>query len=97
MFSYAVPHPTRELFHLYYQVVEADYFKALNFTLDYYDTEKKTFDKKAIKRAIKKIESNSKNNYPNFHPNTSVLDFSTRANFANSFLKMVKVLDLTKN
>ena len=96
MFSYAVPFPTRELFHLYYQIVEADYFKALGFTLDYYDSEKKTFDKKAIKRAIKKIESNNKNSYPDFHPDTSTLDFSTLANFANSFLKMVKVLDLTK-
>ena len=96
MFNFAAPHPDRELFHLYYQIVETDYFKDLGYTLNYYDSEKNTFDKKAIKRAINDIKDNNEELYGRMNPDKSLLKFDTLTNFAKSFLIMVRNLDLTK-
>ncbi len=96
MFNFAVPRPDRELFHLYYQILEADYFKNLGYTLNYYDSEKKIFDKKAIKRAIRDIVKNNETLYSKMDPDKNLLQFDTLTNFAKSFLLMVKKLDLTK-
>jgi hypothetical protein len=96
MFNFAAPRPDRELFHLYYQIVEADYFKNLGFTLNYYDSVKNTFDKKAIKRAINDITENNKELYGRMSPDKSLLKFDTLTNFAKSFLVMIRNLDLTK-
>lgn len=96
MFNFAVPRPDRELFHLYYQIVEADYFKNLGYTLDYYNIDKKGFDKKAIKRAINDIVDNNKDLYGRMNPDKSILKFDSLPNFAKSFLIMVRNLDLTK-
>lgn len=96
MFNFAAPRPDRELFHLYYQIIEAKYFKDLGYTLNYYDFEKGTFDKKAIKRAINDITENNKELYGRMNPDKSLLKFDTLPNFAKSFLIMVRNLDLTK-
>ena len=96
MFNFAAPRPDRELFHLYYQIVEADYFKNLGFTLNYYDSVKNTFDNKAIKRAINDITENNKELYGRMSPDKSLLKFDTLTNFAKSFLVMIRNLDLTK-
>jgi len=96
MFNFAAPRPVRELFHLYYQIVEADYFKDLGYTLNYYDAVRNTFDKKAIKRAIKDITDNNEELYGRMNPDKSLLKFDSLANFAKSFLIMVRNLDLTK-
>jgi hypothetical protein len=96
MFNFAAPRPDRELFHLYYQIVEADYFKDLGYTLNYYDAVKNTFDKKAIKRAIKDITHNNEELYGRMNPDKSLLKFDSLTNFAKSFLIMVRNLDLTK-
>ncbi len=96
MFNFAAPRPDRELFHLYYQIVEADYFKDLGFTWNYYDSVKNTFDKKAIKRAINEITENNNDLYGRMNPDKSLLKFDKLTNFAKSFLIMVRNLDLTK-
>lgn len=96
MFNFAVPRPDRELFHLYYQIVEAEYFKGLGYTLNYYNSENNTFDKKAIKRAIKDIRENNKELYGRMDPDRSLLKYDSITNFAKSFLLMVRNLDLTK-
>ena len=96
MFNFAVPRPDRELFHLYYQIVEADYFKSLGFTLNYFDTAKNTFNKKAIKKAISEITENNRDLYGKMNPDKSLLKFTSITNFAKSFLMMVRNLDLTK-
>ncbi|MEM6966772.1 MAG: hypothetical protein AAF573_18555 [Bacteroidota bacterium] len=96
MFNFAIPRPDRELFHLYYQIVEATYFKDLGYTLNYYDAEKNTFDKKAIRRAIKDIKENNKDLYGRMNPDRSLLKYDSITDFAKSFLLMVRNLDLTK-
>lgn len=96
MFNFAVPSPDREFFHLYYQIVESEYFKNLGYTLNYYDTEKKTFNKKAIRQAIRDIQENNEDLYGKMSPNTSLLNYSSLTDFTRSFLLMIRNLDLTK-
>lgn len=96
LFNYAVPQPDKELFYLYYQVVEADYFKALGFTTDFYDTKNKQFNKKAIENAIERIADKFKPSYPNLYPKTASLNYNSLPDFAQSFLIMIRQLDMTK-
>ncbi|MCB0564452.1 MAG: hypothetical protein KDD01_08765 [Phaeodactylibacter sp.] len=96
MFNYAVPKPDRDLFHLYYQIVESDYFKSLGFTNNYYDKATNKFDKRAIKKAITRIVENNRPYYPNLNPATGSLGFDSLPDFARSFLLMVRNLEMVK-
>ncbi len=94
LFQFAVPKPVKELLHLYYQVVEADYFKDLGFQYDF--VENGQLDKKEIKRAINKITAANDHQYPRFNPDTSDLSFDNLIKFARSFLLMIRNLNLAK-
>lgn len=96
MFNYAVPKPDRDLIHLYYQIIESGYFKALGFSNFYYDPANGRFDKRSIRKAIQKITETYKDIYPNFNPNYPALQFDDLANFSRSYLKMIEALDLAK-
>ena len=96
MFNYAVPKPDRDLMHLYYQIIESDYFRALGFPAVYYDAGNKRFDKKGIKKAIQKIVEHYKSTYPNFNPNYTLLKYDNKTNFCRSYLQMIGSLDLAK-
>ena len=95
LFNYAVPKPDKDLFHLFYQIVEIDYFKALGFELDYIQEDGK-LDRKAIKRAIERIEKNNEDTFPKFSPNTRLLKYGSLVSFSASYLEMMRELDLTK-
>ena len=96
LFNYAIPQPDRDFFHLYYHVVEADYFKSLGYTTNLYNQEQKTFNKKRIKKAIKSIVDKNKKVYPNLSPAISSLDYTTICSFSKTYLLMVYKLDMTK-
>ncbi|MCB9288865.1 MAG: hypothetical protein H6560_16270 [Lewinellaceae bacterium] len=96
MFNYAVPKPDRDLFHLYYQVMEADYFRSLGFSIPYYDNTTGRFDKRAIKKAIGRIIENNRAHYPSLNPAIGSLNFDSLPDFARSFLLMVRNLEMVK-
>ncbi len=96
MFNWAPPRPARELLHLFYEITETAYFKDLDFTFEFYNPIEKTFDKSAIKREINDIVRSNARQYPDCVPNFSLLDYSSLAVFAKSFLLMIKELDLVK-
>ena len=96
LFYYAVPKPDLELFHLYYQIMDSDYFSALGFTPKYYNTSTNKFDKKAIKHKIHDIQHINENKYPRLKANTKLLQFDSLDSFAKSYLTMIQKLDLTK-
>jgi hypothetical protein len=97
MFNYAVPKPDRDLFHLYFQVTEANYFQSLGYTLDYISGENQALNKRAIKRAIEQIVDDNKVRFPKLSPATGSLEFDSVLNFSRSFLRMVRNLDMTKS
>jgi hypothetical protein len=96
MFQYAVPKPDRDLFHLYHQIVESDYFQKLGFTLNYYNPQKEKFDQKGIKKAIKDIVENNKEDYPDINPDLTILRFDSICNFAKSYMQMIQKMEVVK-
>jgi hypothetical protein len=96
LFNYAIPKPDRDLFHLYFQIIESGYFKNLGFTLEYYSSLENKFNKKLIKRAIDHIVEDNKAKYPKLNPAIGSLNYTSLADFAKSYLLMVRNLDMTK-
>lgn len=92
MFNYAVPKPVRDLFILYYQIIEFDYFTALGYSANYVEEEE--LQSRPIKQAIAIIEKRHAKDFPNLDPETRGLDFETRASFAKSYLLMIHKLNL---
>lgn len=95
LFNYAVPKPDRDLFHLYFQVMESTYFKSLGIQSAFYDSKQDGFKVKNIKKAIDQIVKNNRKDYTQLHPNTGLLRFFSKAEFAKSYLLMIRDLDLT--
>ncbi len=96
LFNYAVPLPDRAFFHLYYQIMEPEYFRELGFPEVYYDLEKKSFDKKGIRRAIRNIVKTHRQKFPKLNPEISSLDFTDCAGFARTYLLMVRNVNMMK-
>jgi len=95
-FNFGLPKPIHAFFHLYYQIVEYKYFKDLGFTLNYYNENKKTFDKKAIIKSIKYIVEENVNRFPKLDPNTGKLDFNNLAVFVKSYILMIRNLNMMR-
>jgi hypothetical protein len=93
LFYFAVPKPDKDLLHLLMQIMEADYFGQLGF--DKF-CENGALDEKGIKSAIRGIVQEHKKSYPNLNPNLKKLAFDSLPKFAESFLLMLRDLDLSK-
>lgn len=93
LFSYALPPPDRDLFHLFMQVTAADFFQQLGFKPL---VAKAVFDEKGIKNLVRDIKNLHEREYPNLNPDTKSLVFADMPSFAESFLLMVQKLDLSK-
>ena len=96
LFNYAVPKPVKDLYTLYYQVIESEYFQRLGFKTNLYDFQKNSFDKKGIINRIKTITKKSKEKYPSMSPELNILKFTNLVDFTQSFLLMIKKLKLTR-
>jgi hypothetical protein len=90
-----LPKPNQALFHLYFEILEADFFQKLGFEAAYYN-EDNSFNIKNIKAALQLIAEDNKEQYPKCKPAVEVLDFSSRTFFAKSYLMMIRNLDLTR-
>lgn len=96
LFNYAIPKPDRDLFFLYYQILEADFFRSLGFTIPYVDEKSGALQKRSIRKAIDQLVAENKDQFPRFAPNTGNLEFGSHPAFAKSFLRMMRPLDLTR-
>lgn len=96
LFSYAVPQPDRDFFHLFFRVTEPDYFQALGFKPNYSEPGSQKLNSKLIRKAIDQIVKNNRDRYPQLRPVVSLLVFDSILNFSRSFLLMMRELDLTR-
>ena len=92
-FNFALPEVDKALFHLLTQVMEADYFRELGFKT-YFNNG--LFDEKGIRQAVRDITATYKKSYGKLNPDLKKLVFNSMPTFAESFLWMVKDLDLTR-
>ncbi len=96
LFNYALPRPDRDLFHLYYQIVESSFFSELGFQPVLYDPVKGTFNKRAIRKAIDRVIELNREDFPRLRPAMSSLDYYGLPTFAQTYLQMIKELDVSR-
>jgi hypothetical protein len=72
----------------------ADYFTALGFGSEYYDTVKNQFETDTIIKMIKAIQDKWKNKYPFMDFKTNNLRFDSLVNFNYSFTNEMEFLNM---
>lgn len=93
-YSYSLPRPVTELYHLFMMVNYPAYFKELGFTREYYDSEKEEFNQPAIMEKIQSIEKVWKEKYSNLNLKTDKLKFDNIGSFNQSFTTEIEYLNL---
>jgi hypothetical protein len=95
LFNYALPQPDADLLQLYYRVQEDAYFQALGFEQAFLNGQGQP-QRLAIRRAISQVTDRHRAQYPKLYPQLSQLRYDSLLEFAESYLQMVKALDLSK-
>jgi hypothetical protein len=93
-YSYSLPRVITELNHIYMMVNYSDYFTALGFGSEYYDTVKNQFETDTIIKMIKAIQDKWKNKYPFMDFKTNNLRFDSLVNFNYSFTNEMEFLNM---
>ncbi|HEX2608371.1 MAG TPA: hypothetical protein VHK91_13370, partial [Flavisolibacter sp.] len=93
-YSYSLPRPVSEYFHLLMMVNYADYFAELGFTENYYRKETNEYNREAIIQKVEEIESRWKEKYPELKLKTDKLKFDSAVSFNQSFTTEIEYLNL---
>ncbi|MEN9413840.1 MAG: hypothetical protein RLZ62_144 [Bacteroidota bacterium] len=95
LFHHAPPPPDRALLHLFFRVVENDYFTRLGFGRSYRDSSGRP-DRQAVRAEINRIQNTYSSEYPKLKINPDKLDYSSVALFGKTFLQLVMGIDLSQ-
>ncbi len=90
LFNYALPKPDRDLFELYYKIVEPLFFKDLGFQEEYYNEKLQKLNPKTIRTALENIKTNNYEAYPTLNLSIQKLNFDALHTFVISYLEMIK-------
>jgi hypothetical protein len=93
-YSYSLPRPVTEYFHLFMMVNYSDYFKALGFNTSYYNAETKQFEQEKIVQRLTQITEAWKAKYPNMRFKPENLKYDSMMNFNQSFTSEIEFLNL---
>jgi len=93
-FSYSLPRPITEYFHLFMMINYGDYFKELGFKDEYYNKATNEYNKEAIFRKIEEIEGRWKEKYPEIKLKTDKIKFDNLVAFSQSFTTEIEYLNL---
>lgn len=93
-YSYSLPRPITELYHLMMLVNYGDYFKELGFKDQLYNPVTKEYDKESIIQKIKSIEERWKVKYPELEFKTDKLKFENKVSFNQSYTTEIEYLNL---
>ena len=93
LFNYAVPPPDRALLHLYYRVVENEYFGRLGYATGLLDNDGRP-SRRLIRAEISALVKKYSATYPHFRPATGGLRYDNLVDFGRSYMEMVRELDL---
>ena len=96
LFNYAVPMPVKELFHLYFQLMEPVYFENLGFRYNFAETERFKINKKALKKEFDRIEDKYAGEFDGLKISTAEINFNDPGEFAFTYLMMVRNLRIVK-
>ena len=93
-YSYSLPRPVSELFHLFMMINYADYFKDLGVKDVYYDMEKGEYSQEKITAGINAIIEKWKAKYPELKFDTAKLKYDNPVAFNQTFTTEVEYLNL---
>ena len=96
-YSYSLPRPVTEFFHLFMMINHGEYFKALGFTANYYNPETKEFDIDKIMDRIKQIINTWKSKYPNLKMKSENLKYDGLVSFNVSYTNEIELFNLDTN
>jgi hypothetical protein len=96
-FSYSLPKPVTEFFHLFMMVNHGDYFRVLGFSANYYNPETKQFDADRITARIRQIIDTWKLKYPNLKMKLENIKYDNMVSFNVSFTTEIEFLNLETN
>jgi hypothetical protein len=96
-FSYSLPRPVTEFFHLLMRVNYGDYFKALGFNKTYFNAETGEFDKEKIESKIDNIVEKWKEKYPKLKMKADKIKFDNLMEFNLAFTTEIEYLNLETN
>jgi len=96
-FSYSLPRPVTEFFHLLMRVNHGEYFKALGFKKTYYSPESNEFNQEKIEAKINNIIDKWKEKYPKLKMKTDKIKYDNLMEFNVSFTTEIEFLNLETN
>jgi hypothetical protein len=96
-YSYSLPRPVTDLFHLFMLVNYGEYFNALGFNANYYNPGSKQFDADKITDKIKQIMSTWKVKFPNLKMKLENIKYDSLVSFNVSFTTEIGFLNLDTN
>lgn len=93
MYNFALPGPDHDLMHLYFEIVEQDYFQKLGFNVNYFSKDRTKLSKSRINQRIEEILSLHKKNFPDL-PAASSIEDEELTSVLKSLLWFIKNLPL---
>jgi len=93
-YSYSLPRPVTDFFHLFMMVNHGEFFRALGFNTSYYDAQTKHFDADKITGRIRQIIDTWKPKYPNLKMKLENLKYDSLVSFNVSFTTEVEYLNV---
>jgi hypothetical protein len=93
LYNYAMPAPDKDLFHLYFEITEPEFFKKLGFKNEYRISDKSTLCMSAIYDEVEMILRKHKPAFPSL-PVTATFDERSVALFLKSYLLFIKNLSI---
>jgi len=96
-YSYSLPRPVTEFYHLFMMINHGEYFKELGFSSTYYDAQTREFDTDMITDRIRQIIDEWKTKYPNLRMKYESIKYDSLVNFNVSFTGEIEHLNLDTN
>jgi hypothetical protein len=96
-YSYSLPRPVTEFYHLLMMINHGEYFKELGFTSNYYDPQTRQFDPDKITNRIRRIIDEWKTKYPNLKMKYENIKYDNLVSFNVSFTTEIEHLNLDTN
>ena len=96
-YSYSLPRPVTEFYHLFMMINHGEYFKELGFSSTYYDAQTRVFDTDMITDRIRQIIDEWKTKYPNLRMKYESIKYDSLVNFNVSFTSEIEHLNLDTN
>src|SRR4030095_3232904 len=96
-YSYSLPRPVTEFYHLFMMINHGEYFKELGFTNNYYNSQNRQYDADRITDRIREIIEKWKPKYPNLKMRMENIKYDNLVNFNLSFTTEIEQLNLDTN